>query len=111
FDDQNSNAFYDLNEGRGGIRIDVDGSGYFAISSDSGGYSVPVPGNGTYEVTFSGGGFASYSTTVSVVGGLNVKVDYLVSAALPGDFNGDGNVDGADFVIWQTNFPNNSGAA
>src|SRR5690606_32450705 len=31
--------------------------------------------------------------------------------AVPGDFNGDGNVDGADFVIWQTNFPNNSGAA
>ena len=31
--------------------------------------------------------------------------------AQPGDFNGDGSVDGADFVIWQTNFPNNSGAA
>src|SRR5690606_11755969 len=31
--------------------------------------------------------------------------------ATPGDFNSDGNVDGADFVIWQTNFPNNSGAA
>src|SRR5690606_32987577 len=28
-----------------------------------------------------------------------------------GDFNGDGHVDGADFVVWQTNFPNNTGTA
>src|SRR5690606_35533393 len=35
----------------------------------------------------------------------------LTSTLVAGDFNGDGNVDGADFVIWQTNFPNNSGEA
>ncbi|MCC7083484.1 MAG: dockerin type I repeat-containing protein [Pirellulales bacterium] len=29
----------------------------------------------------------------------------------PGDFNGDGNVDGADFVAWQTHFPTASGAS
>jgi hypothetical protein len=28
----------------------------------------------------------------------------------PGDFDGDGDVDGADFVAWQTNFPKSSGA-
>jgi hypothetical protein len=28
----------------------------------------------------------------------------------PGDFDGDGDVDGADFVAWQTNFPKESGA-
>jgi hypothetical protein len=28
----------------------------------------------------------------------------------PGDFDGDGDVDGADFVAWQTNFPTASGA-
>jgi hypothetical protein len=28
----------------------------------------------------------------------------------PGDFNGDGNVDGDDFVIWQNNFPKSSEA-
>lgn len=28
----------------------------------------------------------------------------------PGDFDGDGDVDGADFVAWQTNFPLTSGA-
>ncbi|MCC7084381.1 MAG: dockerin type I repeat-containing protein [Pirellulales bacterium] len=32
------------------------------------------------------------------------------SIAVPGDFNGDGNVDGADFVAWQTHFPTVSGA-
>jgi hypothetical protein len=33
-----------------------------------------------------------------------------ISAALvPGDFDSDGDVDGADFVIWQTNFPAASG--
>jgi hypothetical protein len=31
------------------------------------------------------------------------------AVALPGDFNGDGHVDGADFGIWQTNFPRASG--
>jgi hypothetical protein len=29
---------------------------------------------------------------------------------VPGDFDGDGDVDGADFVSWQTNFPKTSGA-
>jgi hypothetical protein len=29
---------------------------------------------------------------------------------LPGDFDGDGDVDGADFVAWQTNYPLNNGA-
>jgi hypothetical protein len=32
------------------------------------------------------------------------------SPPLPGDFDGDGDVDGADFVVWQTNFPKASGA-
>jgi MYXO-CTERM domain-containing protein len=34
----------------------------------------------------------------------------LVASAQPGDFDGDGDVDGADFVAWQTNFPKESGA-
>src|SRR5262249_21348674 len=29
--------------------------------------------------------------------------------AVPGDFDGDSDVDGADFVAWQTNFPAQSG--
>jgi hypothetical protein len=30
--------------------------------------------------------------------------------AVPGDFDSDGDVDGADFVAWQTNFPKATGA-
>src|SRR5690606_23947237 len=41
---------------------------------------------------------------------LKIEAEKLITEA-PGDFNGDGNVDGADFVIWQTNFPNNTGEA
>src|SRR5262249_1660109 len=39
--------------------------------------------------------------------------DVLVTATVPtvpGDFDGDNDVDGADFVAWQTNFPKASGA-
>jgi hypothetical protein len=34
----------------------------------------------------------------------------IVTDALPGDFDGDSDVDGADFVAWQTHFPVESGA-
>jgi fibronectin-binding autotransporter adhesin len=33
-----------------------------------------------------------------------------VLGALQGDFDGDGDVDGADFIVWQTNYPITSGA-
>jgi hypothetical protein len=32
------------------------------------------------------------------------------TAPKPGDFDSDGDVDGADFVVWQTNFPKANGA-
>jgi hypothetical protein len=41
------------------------------------------------------------------VDGSGVKI---AIPAHPGDFDGDGDVDGADFVAWQTNFPKPSGA-
>jgi hypothetical protein len=34
----------------------------------------------------------------------------FVNPAHPGDFDSDGDVDGADFVAWQTNFPKPTGA-
>jgi hypothetical protein len=40
--------------------------------------------------------------------GSGVKVSTLTLHA--GDFDGDGDVDGADFVAWQTNFPKPTGA-
>ncbi|MEX2091076.1 MAG: CAP domain-containing protein [Pirellulales bacterium] len=103
YEDLNANSFYDLGEGRSGVRVDVDGAAYFAMSSSSGGYSVPVPMDGSYSVTFSGGGFESFSTTATILGGRNVKVDYLAIelANLPGDFNHDNVVDAADYTVWR----------
>ena len=89
YQDLNGNHFYDIGEGRSGVRIDVDGSAFFAISAASGGYSVPLSQDGTYTVSFSGGGYSTFSTNATVVG-QNVKVDDLVTAiSSMGDFNRD----------------------
>jgi hypothetical protein len=105
YEDLNSNNFYDIGEGRSGVRVDVDGSAFFAVSTSSGGYSVPVPINGTYPITFSGGGYQTFMTTATVLNGENEKVDYLVSAlvGVPGDYNDDGAVTAADYVVWRKN--------
>jgi hypothetical protein len=39
-----------------------------------------------------------------------IEAVYAAATAIPGDFDLDGDVDGADFVVWQTNFPTASGA-
>jgi hypothetical protein len=109
YEDLNGNNFYDIGEGRGGVRIDVDGAAYFAISTDSGGYSIPVPEDGEYEVIFSGGSFATYSTLATVSNGWNVKVDYLVSPLVEGDINGDGLVDARDYVAWRNTMSDDIG--
>jgi hypothetical protein len=103
YEDLNGNSFYDLGEGRSGVRVDVEGAAFYAVSSTSGGYSVPVPQDGTYDVMFSGGGFSPFMTTANVFDGRNVKVDYLASIInmLAGDFNEDGAVDAADYVVWR----------
>lgn len=111
YQDLNGNSFYDVGEGRSGVRIDVEGSAYFAVSSASGGYSVPAPGDGAYDVLFSGGGFADYLTQANIVGGENVKIDYLaLSAAWAADFNGDGAVDGEDLAKWRGDFAATAGS-
>ena len=106
FEDLNGNSFYDIGEGRSGVRVDVEGSLFYAISSDSGGYSVPVDGSGTYDVSFTSSSYATFDTTVNSDRGENVKVDYLVSSVIydPADFDTDGDVDGADLAIWETNY-------
>jgi hypothetical protein len=103
YEDLNSNNFYDIGEGRSGVRVDVDGAAFFAISTASGGYSVPVPTDSTYAITFSGGGFQTFMTLANVLKGENEKLDYLVSAlaGVPGDYNDDGTVDAADYVVWR----------
>ncbi|MCC7087477.1 MAG: PEP-CTERM sorting domain-containing protein [Pirellulales bacterium] len=46
-----------------------------------------------------------------ILDSFSVTVGPVVPPAHPGDFNEDGSVDGADFVIWQTHFPTQGGAA
>jgi hypothetical protein len=77
--DSNGNGSYDPGEGMGGVTVNVSGSNYYAITASAGGYSVPAPGNGSYTVTFSGGSAPTTQKNVSVVGGQNVKIDYLVT--------------------------------
>jgi len=111
YEDLNDNQFYDIGEGRSGVRIDVDDSAFYAISSSSGGYSVPVTSDGDYSVSFTGGGYASYSTVASVLGGNNVKIDYLTSAFVyEADFDRDGDVDKKDLAAWISHFSISSGA-
>jgi hypothetical protein len=105
YEDLNGNQFYDLGEGRSDVRVDVDGVPFYALSSTSGGYSIPVLADGMYEVMFSGGGYATWSASAIVSSGLNVKLDYLVSTVmgLTGDYNDDGVVNAADYVVWRNN--------
>jgi autotransporter-associated beta strand protein len=58
-----------------------------------------------------------FTTVTGLPSGYTLNYNYqnnnqiaLVATLHPGDFDGDGDVDGADFVAWQTNFPKPSGA-
>jgi uncharacterized protein YkwD len=106
YEDLNANNFYDIGEGRPGVRIDLEGSAYFAISTSSGGYALPAAGDGVFDVMFSGGGFSPFTTTATISSGLNVKIDYLAQmiASNPADFDNDGDVDGQDLVQWRGDF-------
>jgi hypothetical protein len=80
-----------FHEGNRDMRLGLLGS---AVASASGNVLVYIndsPGTGTAYRTWLDG------------------VAYKASA-IPGDFDSDGDVDGADFVAWQTNFPKATGA-
>jgi hypothetical protein len=79
---------------------------------------APVAGN-SFEILRVAGGVSGLFDAVllpSLNEGLVWSVAYAansvflnVATAPPGDFDSDGDVDGADFVVWQTNFPAASG--
>jgi autotransporter-associated beta strand protein len=55
---------------------------------------------------------SAFSSVVDPPAGFSIDYSYLgnqialiSSTVQSGDFDGDGDVDGADFVVWQTNFP------
>lgn len=81
--DFNTNSFYDLGEGIGGITVRVSGTLTYAVTARSGGYSVPVNGNGSYTVTFQLPGFGDVQKTASITNSENVKVDYTPTYSAP----------------------------
>jgi hypothetical protein len=56
------------------------------------------------------GGTVAGNDAFIVLGSDGSGVKISAPTLHPGDFDGDGDVDGADFVSWQTNFPKESGA-
>lgn len=80
--DLNTNGFYDLGEGIGGIEVVVSGNNWYGRTAVSGGYAVPVPGNGSYTVTFSAPGL-THVTNVSVINLGNVKLDLTPAYMAP----------------------------
>ena len=79
YNDVNSNNFYDIGEGIGGVTITPSSGGYYAVSSSSGGYAIPIGTSGTITVTASVPGFGPITRTVTLTGA-NVKLDFTVSA-------------------------------
>lgn len=77
YHDLNSNEFYDLGEGLGGVQVEVTGAAFFAVTAGSGGYTIPLPGDGSYTVTFSAANGGTFTTNITVSGGLNFKVDWV----------------------------------
>jgi hypothetical protein len=86
-----------------------------AISYDSGLPEIPpLPFWGWNNSSF--GDHRSLQTNNLGFGDREFNYDRTFSispaaAGHPGDFDGDGDVDGADFVVWQTNFPAAGGHA
>ena len=53
--------------------------------------------DGNWAGNVPAGGYGSFASSVT-----NVQVDYVrVYAGVPGDFNGNGTVDAADYVVWR----------
>lgn len=52
-----------------------------------------------FQIYFNSGGFGIDDGNVIYID--NVALEFIPPTATPGDFNGDGEVDGRDFLVWQ----------
>ncbi|MFN0127678.1 MAG: CAP domain-containing protein [Verrucomicrobiales bacterium] len=105
--DMNGNQRYDLNEGIGGLRVDVEGASHHAITAPGGGYVVPVPQTAsTRAVTLSGLRAAGQASAV-IDAGKNVKIDFRPAYVTP-VLSGPGG--GAAGAVWTSTFPTTPGA-
>ena len=80
YQDNNSNAFYDIGEGLADVAITPDHGDWYAVTSASGGYAIPVQANsGRYTLTVTSGTLKGAIATV-MVGSTNVKLDWVQPA-------------------------------
>ena len=81
--DADGDAFYDLGEGLGGVRVTADdGSERFETETwESGGYSLALPA-GTYLVSFEGGALDTAVETTVTIFDENVKLDVVEDGAV-----------------------------
>lgn len=77
FYDSNEDAFYDMGEGVGGVRVEIAGVTDYAVTSASGGYSIPVSADGTYTVSFLVNGMVKHTESVTIASGESVKLDWI----------------------------------
>jgi hypothetical protein len=119
-----------LNEADGSLLANVDLTGSFhtlrvAVQEGGGAALVFLDGLEITSALAPGSWGSGYNRawfgdeSNAIVDGV-VLVDYFrvdptglfapLPLAIAGDFDSDGDVDGADFVVWQTNFPTASGA-
>ena len=81
-DDLDSDGFYDIGEGLGGITVTAVGNDqtFQTQTWASGGYALAIDENITYQVTFSGGALGANQTVSAAVGTENLAVDAFASA-------------------------------
>jgi hypothetical protein len=75
-------------------------------------FNTANPGTFSATYTFNVGDNTAHNGAVANSTPLVLELSGSVTGTVlhPGDFDSDGDVDGADFVAWQTNFPKESGA-
>ncbi|MDR4514352.1 CAP domain-containing protein [Nitrosomonas sp.] len=87
FDDQDSDRFYDINEGLGNITITAKNNATGVVSTTStnqaGGYALELTA-GNFTVSFSGTGISTTSQVVNI-GSRNLKLDLIDPAASNND--------------------------
>jgi hypothetical protein len=107
-DDVTGDSFYTPGEGIGNVTITatpiVGGAAQSTTTWASGGYSLQLP-NGTYNVTASAPWRVNpIALGQAVINSQNVKRDAVNPPGIPtlvGDYNKDGKVDTADYVVWR----------
>jgi Ca2+-binding RTX toxin-like protein len=80
YEDADSNRFYSVGEGQGGISATLrSGATVLASTStwNSGGYTLPTSASGALQISFTGGSISGEADATVIVASQNVKVDLV----------------------------------